>query len=333
MSNRTHTQNAFETTLASTLNPGVLSVDFTSVVGLSFPLYVTLDPEDPARLEYLKVTNIVGSTVTFDARNLEGSAGDVTHDPGAIVRLTWLKQMQDDLFDDIEALEAEDIVLADADTTHAALVDVHHVKYLDADAVAAMGVVGDGNDLNHVKLTDHGALGGLGDDDHSQYLLDSAHTIASHDHGGLGGLSDANDHPQYVRNDLTWVSLDAEDFKLLTVGTQPNADVDANALVQVIGDIVHFQWEVTVSSFTSAGTGNYRIPLPYTAALNSPDLIGFFRMQLNDGGATHLHGHIEYNFSNRNTAQFILIGGSAWDPAVYPISNADTIKVVCSYAR
>jgi hypothetical protein len=135
MSSRTNTQNAFETTLASTLNVGVLSVDFTSVVGLSFPLYVTLEPEVPAKLEYMKVINISGNTVTFEARNLEGSAGDVAHDPGAVVRLTWLKQMQDDLFDDIEALEAEDIVLAATDVTLAG-VDAAHLAADDPHGTA-----------------------------------------------------------------------------------------------------------------------------------------------------------------------------------------------------
>ena len=65
-------------------------------------------------------------------------------------------------------------------------------------------------------VTDHGALTGLGDDDHTQYLLASdagsratfaadwtdltdagATTLHKHDHGGLDGLAD-DDHPQYV---------------------------------------------------------------------------------------------------------------------------------------
>jgi len=65
-------------------------------------------------------------------------------------------------------------------------------------------------------VSDHGALTGLSDDDHPQYLLASAATsraafaanwtdltdggsttLHTHDHGGLGGLSD-DDHPQYL---------------------------------------------------------------------------------------------------------------------------------------
>jgi len=63
-------------------------------------------------------------------------------------------------------------------------------------------------------VTDHGALTGLADDDHPQYLLTTgkaadsdkldgidstgfATATHSHDHGALTGLGD-NDHPQYV---------------------------------------------------------------------------------------------------------------------------------------
>ncbi len=49
---------------------------------------------------------------------------------------------------------------------HADLIDVtanqHHVKYLDAEAVAAMGLVGDLNDLNHVKFSDADAVAAMG---------------------------------------------------------------------------------------------------------------------------------------------------------------------------
>ena len=58
-----------------------------------------------------------------------------------------------------------------------------------------------------IKVSDHGALTGLADDDHSQYLNNTRHdtttrhslgTVVAHDdHGALSGLSD-NDHPQYL---------------------------------------------------------------------------------------------------------------------------------------
>ena len=64
------------------------------------------------------------------------------------------------------------------------LPDQHHIRYADDDAVAAMGAKADANALNHDRYTDaeaiaaagggvsdHGALTGLTDDDHSQYVL------------------------------------------------------------------------------------------------------------------------------------------------------------------
>lgn len=50
----------------------------------------------------------------------------------------------------------------------------HHSRYLDSEAVTAMGAKGDANPLHHDKAVsgdiDHGSIGGLTDDDHSQYL-------------------------------------------------------------------------------------------------------------------------------------------------------------------
>lgn len=61
-------------------------------------------------------------------------------------------------------------------------------------------------------VSDHGALTGLGDDDHSQYLNNARHdtpsrhtlgTVVPHDdHGALGGLGD-DDHPLYFLADGT----------------------------------------------------------------------------------------------------------------------------------
>lgn len=54
------------------------------------------------------------------------------------------------------------------------------------------------------SVTDHGALTGLADDDHPQYLTTSRHdTPTRHgstvvDHGSIGGLGD-DDHPQYAK--------------------------------------------------------------------------------------------------------------------------------------
>lgn len=58
------------------------------------------------------------------------------------------------------------------------------------------------------KQVDHGTLGGLSDDDHSQYLNNTRHdTTARHgssvvDHGSIGGLAD-DDHTQYFLADAS----------------------------------------------------------------------------------------------------------------------------------
>ena len=67
MTSRTNTQNAWETSLSSTLPVGVLSVNFTSVSGITAPIYVVIDPEDPLLREYLKIGpgGISGNTVTL----------------------------------------------------------------------------------------------------------------------------------------------------------------------------------------------------------------------------------------------------------------------------
>lgn len=78
----------------------------------------------------------------------------------------------------------------------------------------ALGGLADNDHAQYVLLADHikalhdalalehGSFTGLGDDDHPQYVLVSAHTKAAHDalaldHGLLAGLAD-DDHPQYI---------------------------------------------------------------------------------------------------------------------------------------
>ncbi|MEN6534406.1 MAG: hypothetical protein ABFD89_12130 [Bryobacteraceae bacterium] len=84
-----------------------------------------------------------------------------------------------------------------------------------------------------VTSTDHGALSGLGDDDHTQYLLAipvggrtsfatnwsdltdaGATTLHKHDHGGMDGLAD-DDHTQYhtdARGDARYVNVTGDNM-------------------------------------------------------------------------------------------------------------------------
>lgn len=148
MSRRTRTQNVWEGELNAQLNPGVLSVDLVTTTGITAPMYVTLAPENPT-VEILKVISIVGNTVTFDQRNLEGSSGDQTHPVGTKVRATFTKQMLDDVFDDVEELEADDVA-------HAGAADPHP---------------------NYILAVNHSSSG----DPHTQYLKESDFTKAAID--------------------------------------------------------------------------------------------------------------------------------------------------------
>jgi hypothetical protein len=262
MSSRTETQNAFETTLAGPLNSGVLFVAFTSVTGLGFPMYVTLEPEDPTKLEYLKIIDIVGTTVEFEARDLEGSVGDVDHVANAVVRLTWTKQLQDDIFNDIEALEDVDAahVLVEAAhhsryqdsevdaivATHAAVDDAHHAEYLDADAVTAMGVKGDSNALHHDRYTDGEAAAKIASDD--LYV------------------------PRAEGIDATW-----SDYSPAWGGGLPDIGngVLAGRFIQ-IGDMVTVIGFLRVGSTTDLGSGGaYNLSLPVARADDTNARQGF----------------------------------------------------------
>ena len=90
----------------------------------------------------------------------------------------------------------------------------HSGTYLPWDGKAADSNLLDGNDSTYFApassiVTDHGALTGLADDDHSQYLNNTRHdtttrhalgTVVPHDdHGMLSGLGD-DDHPQYLKS-------------------------------------------------------------------------------------------------------------------------------------
>jgi hypothetical protein len=115
-----------------------------------------------------------------------------------------------------------DDVLPIVDTTHTATkkISINSLKtvfktYFDTlYAIASKGVT-NGDSHDHFggdgAQIDHGGLGGLSDDDHSQYLNTARHdtttrhtlgTVVPHDdHGSLSGLLD-DDHPQYIKHSL-----------------------------------------------------------------------------------------------------------------------------------
>lgn len=118
------------------------------------PCFLVIDPMDPAKRDYILFD--AGSTATsftassIDNRYLEGSAasGGITHDAGAIVRMSPLKQHIDDLNQRIDSrLSAE---------------------ALTRELIEALGVR-------------HNLLGNLDvGDPHPQYLNSARHTAEAH---------------------------------------------------------------------------------------------------------------------------------------------------------
>jgi len=139
-----------------------------------------------------------------------------------------------------------------------------------------------------VTITDHGALTGLADDDHTQYLNNTRHdtttrhtlgTVVPHDdHGALSGLSD-NDHPQY----------------LLTTGKAADSDkLDGKTYAQLmlsiypVGSIymsVNSTNPGTLFGGTWAAWGAGRVPV----GINTSDA-DFNTVEETGGAKTHSHG-------------------------------------------
>jgi hypothetical protein len=85
------------------------------------------------------------------------------------------------------------------------------------------------------SISDHGALSGLADDDHPQYLNNTRHdTPTRHgatvvDHGSIGGLGD-DDHPQYILKSL----IDAKGDLLAGSGADALGRLAAGADGQIL---------------------------------------------------------------------------------------------------
>lgn len=108
MSSRKYTWNAFETTLNGSTTSGATTITLASVTGLRAPGYIVLEPDDAAKREYISFTGISSNDLTGVTRGLDGGQAGTAHDSGSTVRSVMMHQFIDDLFTDIEALEAVD---------------------------------------------------------------------------------------------------------------------------------------------------------------------------------------------------------------------------------
>ena len=105
MSRKSETWNAYESKLAGPLPSLSTSVTVESTAGLDDPAYLVIDPDKPTLREWIRVGTISPGLFENIARNQEGSVGNIDHDTGAIVRAVFTKQLQDDIFEDIEDIE------------------------------------------------------------------------------------------------------------------------------------------------------------------------------------------------------------------------------------
>jgi len=123
VSRRTYGTNAYVAATSASVTAGATSIPVDTVTDLAAPGYVTLDPFNASSREVIKFTVINGNNLEGLTRGLAGSAGGVpqAHASGAKVISAPGEQVVDDIFSDIEDLEAADTAHADdATDPHAA---------------------------------------------------------------------------------------------------------------------------------------------------------------------------------------------------------------------
>jgi hypothetical protein len=110
--------NAYESTITSALTADASSITIsvdtaptdstnTAITG-AVVMYLVLDPDSDSQREYVKVTNISGTTLTVQ-RNIDtGGGGLRTHAAGAKIRQTTQAQHFDDIHDRVDKVINED---------------------------------------------------------------------------------------------------------------------------------------------------------------------------------------------------------------------------------
>ena len=229
MSSQSHTFNAYESELAGPLLAGATSVALVSALGLEAPAYLVLDPDVPAKREWIRVTALNINTIDNMDRGLEGSQGPggtgVDHDSGATIRAIFSSQLQDDIFLDINALEQ-------ADTDHVNDSNPHPVYLTQPEGDAQYLRLNGGNaptanlSWGGNRLTSLGDAQADGDAANRGQVLaaDAAHVAA------------ANPHVLYLLLSGGQMSgeLDLGNFKITSVGA-PTVNSDA-ATKQYVDD-------------------------------------------------------------------------------------------------
>lgn len=143
---RTEWTNAWESALAAEFAAGATTITVADASALNVPCYVVIEPEVTAQREYVYVSEKNTDVLTVTERNLAGSAGDVDHPNGAVIRTVALAQGFTDLHDRIDA---GDSALAN----HEAAPDPHTV-YLPVTGARSMAGALDmgGNSITNADI-------------------------------------------------------------------------------------------------------------------------------------------------------------------------------------
>ena len=128
-----------------------------------------------------------------------------------------------------------------------------------------------------IVITDHGALAGLGDDDHAQYLNTTRHdttdrhtlgTVVPHDdHGSLSGLAD-DDHTQYTKHPASstdnaivrWDGTGGRTLQNSSVAIDDNGKLSGDGLDGWIYDTDTWSYVSTTSFKVSGKDVRYKFP-------------------------------------------------------------------------
>ena len=118
MSHQRYIWNAFETILDGQVSASADVILLQSAQNLRSPGYLVIEPDVSEKREYISFTGIATNSLTGVVRGLSGGQAGVTHDSGKVVRAVVLHQFFDDLFTDIEALEATSAAHVGRSTGH-----------------------------------------------------------------------------------------------------------------------------------------------------------------------------------------------------------------------